>query len=134
MGLLGILSIFITEDVLVLLVAFAGLLIMLGMKKLAKAILAFAAMCLVVPFVITAMINSAPLWVVWVLTAYLVFLIPFMVISALGALTSPALGQKGSSEMVGHLSSDLVKAFLRAPFILLLGIYRMVMFLVRRVL
>lgn len=123
---------FILDEVLPLVIATAGICLIVGARQLAMGIISFVLASLFLPALLLPLVEMVPLWVLWGLFVYLLFLLPFFAISVLQLLVSPALGRKAASEMGGHLAADMTKLLLLAPFRILGFIAKTLIGLFRR--
>ena len=113
---LSLLSIFLPDEALPLIMMGGGLAYMVGAKKLAISMFVFVAASVILPILLVPLIALIPAWVLWILVIYLIFLLPFMAVSMFGSLVSPAIGKGASREMTGNLAADIVRIMCRTAF------------------
>lgn len=121
----------IPDEALVLIVALGGLALMVGARRFAGMLFALVLGSIFLPVLIQPLIQSVPVWILWVIAAYIVYLIPFAAVSVFSALTRPALGRRVSDEAAGHLAADVARAMIRAHAWLLFAPFRLVVTIVR---
>jgi hypothetical protein len=123
---LGTLAIFIPDEWLPLIFAAAGLAWIIGARKLACSMMLFVILSATLPPLLAPFIQLIPVWVLWLLLAYAIFLIPFAVVSVLQALVAPALGAKTASYAAGHWAAGVGRTMFLAPFKILGALFRLV--------
>lgn len=99
---------------------------------MAGSMFAFVIFALLLPSLFASVIEVLPIWLLWLGSAYLIFLIPFIGVAIFQVLVSPALGRRTSQEMGGHLAADVARATIVAPFKLIGAIFRLIIKLWRR--
>ncbi len=114
------------QEVAPILIAVAGFCFMIGAKRIAVGLLTFSAGCIFLPVLLLPLVEALPIWLVWLILAYLVFLLPFIAIVILGALVRPAIGQNAADHMVGDMAAKCIKWMLLFPFLLLGLIVRLI--------
>ncbi len=123
--------IFLPEEFLVLIIAAAGIAMIVGAKRLAMSLLTFVGMATVLPVLLYPLIEIVPIWLLWLAGVYFLFLLPYFCLGLIGNLVSPALGKSASSTMVGNMASSITLRALAAPFRLVGATYRLVARLIR---
>lgn len=120
------------DEVLPLVLALAGICFIIGARQLAVGMITFVLASIFLPPLLAPMVEMVPLWILYLFLAYLVFLLPFLAVSLLQTLVTPALGRRTASDMSGHLAADMTKVLLLAPFRLLGLVGRLLTYLFRR--
>ena len=107
----------IPDEMLVLLLAFAGILMVLGMRKAAisMAVLAIASPC--VGVLASVVLDALPLWM-------LVLLGLVMILSVLRGAASVLIGRHASDAMTGELAAGVVRGLLKLPLLALRVVWR----------
>ena len=112
----GALSLFVPDELLPLLLACSGIAMIIGARKTAASLFLFVVLSVVLPPLLLPLIEVVPVWILWAVLIYVVFLIPFAAVSLFGALVSPALSKGAAKQMEGQLARDLAIAMAAAPF------------------
>ncbi|MCB1602370.1 MAG: hypothetical protein KDI66_20290 [Xanthomonadales bacterium] len=107
---------FFPEELLPLLLAFSGMAMIFGARKIAASLFLFVVLSIVLPPLLLPLIEVVPVWILWAVLIYLVFLIPFAVVSLFRALVSPALSKGAADQMEGQLARDVAVTMAAAPF------------------
>ncbi len=122
----GTIGFFIPDELLVLILIGTGIAFIVGARRLAASMFAFAVLSLVLPSLLAPNVESLPIWILLAILGYLIFLIPFVAVSIFQWLVSPALGKRTAAEMGGHLAADVARATLGAPFRLIGAVFRLI--------
>lgn len=93
----------------VLVIALAGLALVVGARRWARMLFAFGVALVLVPPLLAPIFDALP---TWVLLAVLVLL----GLGVLRALSSLLIGQRATDHMVGILAADVVRLAVSAPF------------------
>jgi predicted PurR-regulated permease PerM len=105
-------SLLIPQEALLPLLVFAGILTIVGLKRLAGGLIVFVLAMAFSPMfepIVEAMVATLPDWAL----VLLVVVFALMVLRALAALL---IGPNAADQMVGTLAADVVRFFLLLPF------------------
>lgn len=112
------LFLFMPDATLPILLVGAGLLLILGLRRLAGAVFGLVLAMAILPPFLTAFLDTLPLWLLALLG------IGF-VLSMLRAIAALLIGSNATDHMIGALAADAVKAFFFAPFRLIRHVFRL---------
>lgn len=107
-------------EMYVLLIAAAGLLLVVGAKKLAGMIVLMVLAGISLPIIAEPLFDALPAWMLFLV-------IGVMILSLLRQISSLAIGRHATDEMVGSLAADCVRAIIAFPFRLIAAMWRMFM-------
>ena len=100
---------FTPEEYLVLMVAAAGLAMVIGARRFAGTLLVAALVVALLPFLLDPLLDVLPGWV-------LVGLLLFFGLAVLRVAFELFIGRNSTDHMVGTLAADVVRAVTLAPF------------------
>ena len=115
---------FLPEEMLVLVIAAAGIALIVGARALAASLMTFVIITSIAPIILQPLIQQVPVWVLWALAIYALFLLPYFILRLFGGLVEPALGKRETGNMIANLASAMTMTFLAAPFLVLRAIVR----------
>ncbi len=108
------------SEMYVLLIAVAGLLIVIGAKKFAGTIVLVVLAGIFLPVIAGPIFDAMPAWM-------LILVIGVMATSLLRQIISLVIGKRATDEMVGILVADLVRLAVVFPFRVIGSVWRLFM-------
>jgi len=99
-------------ELLPLLIIAGGLALVVGARRWARSLFAFAAMMLVLPIILDPLIDALPWWLLLPLVASAAF-------ALLGAVASFIVGPRAAPHLIALLTADVIRWAWLTPFRLL---------------
>lgn len=93
------LSLFVPNELLVLLLACSGLAMIIGARKIAASPFVLTILPVILPPLLLPLVEAVPIWLSCLVLAYLALLIPFAAVSLFGAMISPVMSTGASMQM-----------------------------------
>jgi len=115
-GLTTLASFAVPEAAYLLLLAFAGILIIIGLRRMAFSLMAFVFLSILLPPIVAPLLAQLPDWLVWLLLA-------FLGLSLLRFILSPGVWASMVGTLLANLLTALVVGLIRVPLRLVRAIF-----------